>query len=84
MSLQSFIDVYDEAFFDDIDGVTNALDNVKARKFFISFSRLVSVTHLTCYLKVSTWINVVYSIANPCSNLALWVPREILKLSSPI
>ena len=26
------IDVYDEAFFDSIDGVTNALDNVEARK----------------------------------------------------
>ena len=24
--------VYDEAFFDGIDGVTNALDNVQARK----------------------------------------------------
>jgi len=34
MSLLSFIDIYDESFFDDIDGVTNALDNVKARKFF--------------------------------------------------
>lgn len=27
------LDVYDEAFFDSIDGVTNALDNVKARLY---------------------------------------------------
>jgi ubiquitin-activating enzyme E1 len=26
------VDVYDDKFFDEIDGVTNALDNIKARK----------------------------------------------------
>jgi ubiquitin-activating enzyme E1 len=80
MSLQPLLDVYDESFFDDIDGVTNALDNVKARKL----SRMVSVTHLTYHLKDSIWINVVSSIANPCLNPAPWVPRETRKSLSPI
>ncbi len=26
------LDIYDEAFFDGIDGVTNALDNIQARE----------------------------------------------------
>jgi hypothetical protein len=30
-------DVYDDTFFDGIDGVTNALDNVQARKLTLSF-----------------------------------------------
>ena len=30
------IDVYDDKFFDEIDGVTNALDNIKARKPLLS------------------------------------------------
>lgn len=31
-SLTWFLDIYDDTFFEGIDGVTNALDNVKARK----------------------------------------------------
>ena len=35
MKLTSGPDVYGERFFDGIDGVTNALDNVKARMFLL-------------------------------------------------
>jgi len=33
------LDIYDDAFFAQIDGITNALDNVKARKFPIMLQR---------------------------------------------
>lgn len=33
MSRANFVDVYGDDFFAEIDGVTNALDNVAARKF---------------------------------------------------
>ena len=29
--------IYDEAFFEGIDGVTNALDNIKARAYDVEF-----------------------------------------------
>ena len=32
MSVNTFADVYTERFFEGIDGVTNALDNIKARE----------------------------------------------------
>lgn len=32
-------DTFGDAFFDDIDGVTNALDNVAARSFLFFWSR---------------------------------------------
>ena len=36
-------DIYDDAFFAGIDGVTNALDNVTARRY--SYSMLYSPDH---------------------------------------
>jgi hypothetical protein len=35
-SANCFLDVYNEEFFNDIDGVTNALDNIKARAYNVS------------------------------------------------
>jgi molybdopterin/thiamine biosynthesis adenylyltransferase len=33
ITLTSLLDIYDDDFFESLDGVTNALDNVEARKY---------------------------------------------------
>lgn len=68
-------DIYDEAFFNGIHGVTNALDNVQARmsKLLLSFKTLLTM------LKDYIWINVAYFSASLSWNQERLARKETLK-----
>lgn len=70
-------DTYDEAFFANLDGVTNALDNVKARKSKASLSSKSPLTSL----KASIWISVAYFTKSLFSILERLERREMCRLS---
>jgi ubiquitin-activating enzyme E1 len=76
----SLLDVYGDAFFAGIDGVTNALDNVKAREY----SRLfLQRNKCNIYLQACTWTSAVCSTSSRCSTRVLSVPRVTHKSLCP-
>lgn len=48
--------LFDDAFFNNLDGVANALDNVEARKlvFFVIFKRFIAIMD---HSQALTWID---------------------------
>jgi ubiquitin-activating enzyme E1 len=62
LSRYDYLDIYNDAFFASIDGVTNALDNVKARK---SQSCLPYTLAYSLACQDFTWILVASSMRSP-------------------
>lgn len=91
--------VYDDDFFESLDGVANALDNVDARKktrhMLVHLSQWLAVHCWHAYLctclaawysfvvQVCTWIGGACTTANLYWSLAHWEPKATSRLWSP-
>lgn len=84
--------VYDDDFFESLDGVANALDNVDARKINKTFCYVIVLvfliqkhkTHILCVIRLSvqvcTWIGDVCTTANHYWSLVLLEPKAMSRL----
>lgn len=83
--------VYDDDFFESLDGVANALDNVDARKKIrhLSIESMVRCLSLKCipewvfFGQVCIWIGGACTTANLYWSLAHWEPKATSRLWSP-
>jgi uncharacterized NAD(P)/FAD-binding protein YdhS len=73
----SFADIYGPEFFAAIDGVTNALDNVKARECRMTI--VLRGRGLTDVDQVCTWTSAAFSSRSHFSNRALSAPKATRK-----
>lgn len=78
LTLLVSIDIYGDEFFASIDGVTNALDNIKARKFLTVVYENVFLLDIR---QVCIWTSAVCSMPNPSSSPVHWARRVTHKSS---